>query len=180
MKWIEILEWLCILFAPFVLVGYFLQNSQQIILHNYGLISYWLLAFILIVPLLMRVPYLGFLSYTRKLLGLLAFYFAAVHSYFYWINHSMPDHLFNPNWTLFFGLLGMIFMTVLACTSHETIKKVMGAWWFRLHKLIYVIFIFVTLHIVLLANNAYAYWVVLIICSMRFIYSYIFKKISTT
>jgi len=176
MKWLEILEWLCILFTPFVLVGYFLQNSQQIILHNYGLISYWLLAFILIVPLLMKVPYLSFLSYTRKLLGLLAFYFGAVHLYFYWINHSMPEHLFNPNWTLFFGLLGMIFTTVLACTSHETIKQVMGVWWFRLHKLIYIIFIFVTLHIVLLANNAYAYWVILLLFSLRTILLFVGKK----
>ena len=176
MKWLEIVEWICIVFAPFVLIAYFLQNPQPLILHNYGLISYWLLVFILVVPVLMKIPGLKFLSYSRKILGLLAFYFAVVHSYFYWVNHTIPEHLFDPNWTLFYGLLGMIGMTILACTSHGTIKQVMGVWWFRLHKLMYVIFILVTLHIVLLGENTYAYWIVLLLLSLRTISLFMNKK----
>ena len=87
----------------------------------------------------------------RKVLGLFAFFYAAIH----FLIFAGLDFEFNPTWILDeirqkpfirIGLVALGLLLPLAITSFRHIQKSMGRWWARLHWLVYPIAILVNWH----------------------------------
>lgn len=95
----------------------------------------------------------------RRLVGLFAFLYAGLH-FSVWI---LIDHYFN--WDQMFadlikrryitvGMLALLFLIPLAVTStNGMVKRLGGAAWRRLHRLVYLVGILATLHFLWLAKT---------------------------
>jgi methionine sulfoxide reductase heme-binding subunit len=108
----------------------------------------WLIACLTMSPLSV---FLGWRSAGRlsKPAGLWAFAFAAVHLFF----NIREDQL---NWLTFsmqpfiaLGLLGMLILTALAVTSNRSAMQRLQKNWKRLHRLVYVASLAVSMHAIL-------------------------------
>ena len=78
----------------------------------------------------------------RKITGLFAFYYSFAH----FLIFSVLDYQLNILWIrpeiqqkpfLQVGLIALIFLVPLAITSIQPIKKKLGKWWKRIHRLVY-------------------------------------------
>jgi len=94
----------------------------------------------------------------RKTVGLYAFYYSLVH----FLIFSVIDYELNLSWILpelaqkpflQIGLTALILLLPLALSSLQTIKKLLGVWWKRIHHLVYLITTLVIVHIVLASKG---------------------------
>lgn len=87
----------------------------------------------------------------RRFLGLWCFAYAVLHAlaYFYFELGLMFEELFFDIATrrhMPFGLAALIMLLLLALTSTKSVMKMMGVWWRRLHRLIYVLSVCAIVH----------------------------------
>lgn len=95
----------------------------------------------------------------RRLLGLFAFFYACLHfsvwivlDHFFDWDQLIADVLKRPYITV--GMLALTLLTPLAATSTaRMIKRLGGATWRRLHRLIYVVGVLAVLHYLWLAKK---------------------------
>ena len=96
----------------------------------------------------------------RRLLGLYAFFYAALHLViFLWLDYLLDpqfivEALFSK-WYALFGLAAFLIMLPLAVTSTRAAMRKMGKRWKSLHKWVYVAGVLVVLHYFLLVKNSY-------------------------
>jgi len=121
------------------------------VIHFTGICAFNLLLLTLLVSPVAKKFKQGFLMKIRRLLGLYAFSYALFHV----INFIAFD--LQLAWGLFFGeiikrpyitigMLAFVLLSILAITSHNTIKGKMGKNWQKLHNLNYVITLLVAVH----------------------------------
>jgi sulfoxide reductase heme-binding subunit YedZ len=88
----------------------------------------------------------------RKTTGLFAFYYSFAH----FLIFSVVDYQLNFAWILpefkqkpflQIGLAALILLIPLAITSIQSIKKALGIWWKRIHRLVYVLTSLIMIHI---------------------------------
>lgn len=117
------------------------------------LLGIWALRFLiltLLVTPLRDLFRLNFLPY-RRALGLLAFYYVAMHFATYIIldrGLNWPDIVkdVTQRWFIIFGFIGFVMLIPLAITSNQwSIRKLKNNWQ-NLHRLIYVIALAGSLH----------------------------------
>jgi DMSO/TMAO reductase YedYZ heme-binding membrane subunit len=101
-----------------------------------------------------RLPGALLLRDARRLIGVSAAWFAALHAI---IAYVSLFHATNPlnlpgAYRLAFGVgtLTLIILLLMAFTSFDAAFARMGVWWFRLHRLVYVAAIMATLHALLI------------------------------
>jgi len=113
----------------------------------------WTIRFLLItlsITPLVRLTKWRLLKY-RRAIGLYAFLYGLLH----FLNYMMLDYFFN--WLLIiedvlkrpaitFGMAGFAMLIILAVTSFKFMKIKLGKNWLKLHQLIYIIAISVTVH----------------------------------
>ena len=95
----------------------------------------------------------------RRLLGLFAFFYACLHfsvwivlDHFFDWEQMIPDILKRPYITV--GVLALTLLVPLAATSTtRAVKRLGGANWRRLHKLVYVVGVLGVLHYLWLAKK---------------------------
>ena len=80
----------------------------------------------------------------RKWAGLWAFAFAALHLSFFFSDYYWRKAWGQPFVSL--GLATFVILSLLALTSHRPAMKLLGRNWKRLHRLVYVAGILVSLH----------------------------------
>ncbi len=117
------------------------------------ILGLWSLRFLIITLAISPLRNLGgpnLIRY-RRALGLLCFYYVAMHFAFYAVvdqalvlSAVLDDVLKRP--FLMLGMAALVMLVPLAVTSNNFSIKRLGANWSRLHKLIYVIAISAALH----------------------------------
>ncbi|MDO9545305.1 MAG: protein-methionine-sulfoxide reductase heme-binding subunit MsrQ [Pelolinea sp.] len=94
----------------------------------------------------------------RKTTGLFAFYY----SLFHFLIFSVLDYQLNFAWILpeikqkpflQIGFGALILLGALAITSIQSIKKSLGKWWARIHRLVYVLASLIMIHISLASKG---------------------------
>ena len=121
------------------------------VIHFTGIGAFNLLLITLLVSPIAKKFKQGYLLQVRRLLGLYAFSYAFMHQ----LNFLAFDLQFA--WSLFFnevvkrpyitvGMVAFILLTLLAITSHNTLKRKMGQSWQSLHNMSYLIVILVSVH----------------------------------
>ena len=94
----------------------------------------------------------------KKPLGLYAFMYAGVHYLIFSsaFNFNLTDTLIGSavNAMLLAGTIGLFLMVPLALTSTSWSKKQLGKNWKRLHKLTYLIALFIVLHVLLVGEGS--------------------------
>lgn len=96
----------------------------------------------------------------RRLLGLYAFFYAALHLIiFLWLDYLLDPQLIVEalfsKWYALIGLAAFLIMLPLAVTSTRAAMRKMGKRWKSLHKWVYVAGVLVVLHYFLLVKNSY-------------------------
>ena len=126
-------------------------DPVEAVIHFTGIGAFNLLLITLTVSPLAKTLKQGYLLQVRRLLGLYAFCYTAFHI----VNFMAFDLQYA--WSLFFseifkrpyisiGAIAFLLLTVLAITSHNTLKRKMGKSWQKLHNLNYLIVILVGVH----------------------------------
>jgi methionine sulfoxide reductase heme-binding subunit len=93
----------------------------------------------------------------RKELGILMGTLALVHGFSYLIPYGETMQLFvsgQPTF-LFFGIIAMWLSIPLTLTSSSWAMRKFGKNWKRLHRMVYIIALFVILHIALIRGYKY-------------------------
>jgi sulfoxide reductase heme-binding subunit YedZ len=96
----------------------------------------------------------------RRLLGLYAFFYAALHlTIFLWLDYLLDpqlivEALFAKQYALI-GLASFTLLLMLAATSNRFSMRKLGKKWKGLHKWVYLAGILAVLHYFLLVKNAY-------------------------
>jgi methionine sulfoxide reductase heme-binding subunit len=94
----------------------------------------------------------------RKTTGLFAFYYSFAHFSIF----SVVDYQLNIAWIkpeiqqkpfLQIGLIAFIILIPLAVTSIHPIKKKVGKWWKRIHRLVYLLTSLILIHISLASKG---------------------------
>ena len=123
----------------------------------------WTLIFIcltLTMSPLKRITNLGFWIKFRRMLGLFVFFYATVHL----LTYVGLDYRFD--WEpiindvikkkyIFIGFSAWLLLITLALTSSQTMIKILGRNWKNLHRLVYVIAIFGSLHYIWLSKTIF-------------------------
>jgi dTMP kinase len=126
-------------------------NPVELITRSTGT---WALVFLcasLAVTPLRRLAGAPWLVRLRRMLGLFAFFYAALHVVAYlWFEHwfaldaMLADVIDRPFITM--GFLAFVLMAPLAATSNDATMRRLGRAWGRLHRLVYAIAIAAVLH----------------------------------
>lgn len=100
----------------------------------------------------------NFLIKSRRQLGLFGFFYATLHLFAYLIlDIDLTWEFFKEDWSqrsfILIGLIIEIMLLALAITSPNQIRKKMGKWWRKLHRLMYPIAILAVLHFSLSAKH---------------------------
>lgn len=119
--------------------------------HFYG---NWTLRFLiaaLLVTPLRRTFGWNWLQRYRRLLGLIAFTYAALHLLTYAIlDMELTWALLAEDLTerayIIIGMIAFVLLALLAATSSAAAVRRLGRWWVRLHRLVYVAVILGTIH----------------------------------
>jgi sulfoxide reductase heme-binding subunit YedZ len=107
-----------------------------------GRASIYLLLITLYCSPLQRMSKMSMFLHIRKTTGLYSFYYALAH----FLIFTAVDYQLNLDWLLpefrqkpflRIGLIALLILCALAVTSIQSIKKLMGNWWKRLHFLVY-------------------------------------------
>ena len=123
----------------------------------------WTLIFIcltLTMSPLKRITNLGFWIKFRRMLGLFVFFYATIHL----LTYVGLDYRFD--WEpiindvlkkkyIFIGLSAWILLIPLAITSSQKMIKILGCNWKNLHRLVYVIAVFGSLHYIWLSKTIF-------------------------
>jgi sulfoxide reductase heme-binding subunit YedZ len=141
---------------PFLRMAYLLATGQPVdpvafLTHGSGDWALYLLCATLSVTPLRKFTGWNWLIRLRRMLGLYAFFYAALHFItFLWLDHGFDaaamwkDVLKRPFITV--GFIGFVLLLPLAATSTNAMIKRLGRNWARLHRLIYVIAPLAILH----------------------------------
>ena len=126
-------------------------NPIEVITHTTGL---WTLRFLLItlaVTPARRLTGFGWLIRLRRMLGLFAFFYAALHLFtFLWLDQFflwgeiLRDIYKRPFITA--GMGALLLMLPLALTSTNGMMRRLGSRWKRLHRLVYAVVLLGVLH----------------------------------
>ena len=148
-----------ILFLSIVpILGIFLFPED---FRNLGELSWHLLILILIIrPLGDVFPefkiFRGFLP-LRKNLGILCGSLGIAHSIGYFFNSklALPSSFFRAEiWDFhqhfFWGMIGFLIMIILTITSSFIAMIHLKHWWKRLHRMVYLLFFVVAIHVILI------------------------------
>lgn len=127
-------------------------NPLEFITRNTGDWTLYFLCITLTVTPIIRIFNLPWLLKMRRMLGLFAFFYVALHFLtFFWFDHffdvaeMLKDVAKRP--FILVGFTAFVLMIPLACTSTNKMIKRLGARrWQQLHKLIYVIVSLGVLH----------------------------------
>ncbi len=123
----------------------------------------WTIIFILLTlamtPLRKITKSLKWIKF-RRMLGLFAFFYASIHMLSYvGLDYRFDlDPLINDvlkKKFIFIGFSAWLLLIPLAITSSDKMIKILGKNWKKLHKLIYVISIFGTLHFIWLSKTIF-------------------------
>lgn len=120
------------------------------------LLGLWTLRFLILTLAVSPLRELGgwsFLRY-RRALGLLTFYYAAMHFTVYavldqtlMLDAIIADVLKRP--FIMFGMAGLVLLVPLAVTSNAASIRKLGPNWIKLHRLVYIIAALGVLHFAL-------------------------------
>ena len=171
------LFFLILVFPLLYITIYEIVNSLEYIISYTGHISLMILGIVLLCS---RVEFLN--SYfDRKYLGLIAFFFVCIHLlvYLYELDFNfiyILDEMFSLRFLLF-GYIALILFLPLVVTSNKYSKKILGNYWFILHKLIYIIIFSSLIHYYLSIKIAMIWlWFYIIAFTILFINFYNIKK----
>jgi DMSO/TMAO reductase YedYZ heme-binding membrane subunit len=150
--------------VPIVLfVMYLIPSLHEELQSDLGEIAYYLLLITVFVkPLRIIFRQIGLLktvgSYRRQL-GIATFYFAIFHFLFYAKEiYLSPITLLKTLWSvpsLAFGAIGLISLFILAITSNKFSTMKLKRNWKKLHKLVYLAFPIILIHISLMEGEGY-------------------------
>jgi sulfoxide reductase heme-binding subunit YedZ len=123
----------------------------------------WTLIFIcltLAMSPLKRITNLSFWIKFRRMLGLFVFFYATVHLLTYvGLDYRFDwDPIFNDvlkKKYIFIGFSAWLLLIPLAITSSQKMIKILGRNWKNLHRLVYVIAIFGSLHYIWLSKTIF-------------------------
>ena len=123
----------------------------------------WTLIFIcltLTMSPLKRITNLSFWIKFRRMLGLFVFFYATVHLITYvGLDYRFDwDPIFNDvlkKKYIFIGFSAWLLLIPLAITSSQKMIKILGRNWKNLHRLVYVIAIFGSLHYIWLSKTIF-------------------------
>jgi len=100
----------------------------------------------------------NFLIKSRRQLGLFGFFYASLHFLVYLIfdiswkfSYLLED--WNERAFIIYGFINFLMLLSLAVTSPLRVRKNMGKWWRKLHRLMYPISILAVLHFYLAAKS---------------------------
>jgi DMSO/TMAO reductase YedYZ heme-binding membrane subunit len=127
-------------------------NPSNEAIHITGVMALIFIALTLLVTPARKITGWNWLSHFRRLLGLYAFFYAAVHFSIYFIFQRsssfegvIEDTAKRP--FIFFGMTALVLMIPLAITStNGMIKRLGAAKWKRLHQLVYLVAISAAIH----------------------------------
>jgi len=99
---------------------------------------------------LIRNRLLGLIRIFRRQFGITMFLLAAFHGI---IVSLLPTLLKGPPFQVapfqLFGTLSLLLLFFLFVTSNDISEKLLKVWWFRLHRLVYIIMWFILFHVAL-------------------------------
>ena len=174
LRWIKLLLHI-ILLTPLAWLGYewykavnFLPNdlTHNPIQYSNQVTGRWAIRMLIltlcITPLtqikaLQIIPHLTLLRQCRRLVGLYAFSYVAVHA----ANYIVLDHYFDLQTLLddvfkrpavSLGFIALIMLIPLAITSHNALIKRLKKRWKTLHQSVYVIIIFASIHNIMMVK----------------------------
>jgi len=127
-------------------------NPVNHAIHVTGFVAIIFIGLTLAVTPVRKITGWNWLSHFRRMLGLYAFFYGAMHFLIYFAfqqSFSIPavfqdtmGHRF-----IFFGMTALVLMIPLALTStNGMIKRLGAAKWKRLHKLVYIVAIAAAIH----------------------------------
>lgn len=138
-------------------------NPVEYFLRTTGVLTFvFLLISLSVTPLRRHFGWNGLIKY-RRLLGLFAFFYGALHLATYGVfdkNFDLPA-IFLDVWQrpfIAFGMLAFFLMVPLAITStNKMIKRLGGKNWAKLHKLVYVSVLAAIVHYWMLVKSDLRY-----------------------
>ena len=149
---------------PAIFTGFFLiqgslsANPIQTVTVITGRTAIYLLIFSLFCTPLNNILKMSVFIRIRKIVGLYTFYYSLVH----FLIFSVIDYELNLSWILpeltqkpflQIGLAALTLLLPLALSSSQTIKKILGIWWKRIHNMVYIITALVIIHIILASKG---------------------------
>ena len=155
---------LCLLPLGIIILDIYYNNlgaePVKKIMNHFG---EWTLIFIcltLTMSPLKRITNLGFWIKFRRMLGLFVFFYATIHL----LTYVGLDYRFD--WEpiindvikkkyIFIGFSAWLLLIPLAITSSQKMIKILGRNWKNLHRLVYVIAIFGSLHYIWLSKTIF-------------------------
>ena len=155
---------LCLLPLGIIILDIYYNNlgaePVKKIMNHFG---EWTLIFIcltLTMSPLKRITNLGFWIKFRRMLGLFVFFYATIHL----LTYVGLDYRFD--WEpiindvlkkkyIFIGFSAWLLLIPLAITSSQKMMKSLKHYWKKLHKLVYVIAIFGSLHYIWLSKSIF-------------------------
>jgi DMSO/TMAO reductase YedYZ heme-binding membrane subunit len=119
-------------------------NPTEAIIHTTGVLAILFLMLSLSVTPVRKVTGWNFLSHFRRMLGLFAFFYAALHLMAYFkfdrqLNLAGVLEDVGKRWFILLGMAALVLMAPLAATStNGMVKRLGAAKWKALHRLAYV------------------------------------------
>ena len=161
------LSWIfrILLFAPFAWAIWRTLNGEvgadpaKALNHRMGQIALYYLTLNLMIGVLIaysfRFPkWLRFLTMNRRWLGVVTFFYLALHFLLYLTMESFERQAYTQIVTKLYLTLGMaafLVMALLAATSNNfSVRRLGHARWKSLHKLVYPATLIVTIHVMLI------------------------------
>lgn len=147
------------IFTGFLLIqGSLSANPIQTVTVITGRAAIYLLIFSLFCTPLNNIFKMSVFIRIRKTVGLYAFYYSLVH----FLIFSVIDYELNLSWILpelaqkpflQIGLAALTLLLPLALSSLQTIKKILGIWWKRIHNMVYIITALIIVHMILASKG---------------------------
>jgi len=118
-------------------------NPAQTLEDSTGLIAISLLTATLMISPIARLLHQPVLQHARRPLGLYTAFYVALHliilvGYDFRFNLPLLVDTYSGKPFIWFGLATSLVLFTLALTSFDRWKRNLGAWWGRLHRLIYL------------------------------------------
>jgi sulfoxide reductase heme-binding subunit YedZ len=141
--------------------GQLAPNPAQTLEQRTGRIAISLLTATLLVSPLARLLKQPVIMRARRPLGLYTFLYVSIHflilvgfDYQFNIPLLLASYLDKP--FIWFGFLAGLILCALAITSTNAMRKRMGIWWNRLHRLIYLAAVLILAHYLLAVKGGLA------------------------
>jgi len=156
---VNLLSLLPVIITGFLLIqGSLSANPIQTITVISGRTAIYLLIFSLFCTPINNIFKMSVFIRIRKTVGLYAFYYSLLH----FLIFSVIDYELNVSWILpeltqkpflQIGIAALTLLLPLALSSLETIKKLLGVWWKRIHNMVYLITALIIIHIILASKG---------------------------